>query len=174
METLDETDMDILELLIADARRPYSEIADRVGVSPPTVSDRVERLVDLGVVERFTLDVDRTAIADGLPVLVDLETDPRARDEIIARLSSSPSFEHVYGTADCRVVAVGIVEDGAVGRLLDRTIDLALVDDYEVRVRTETVWTPSLAPDRSGDEDEEAGTGPAGGADRGVSVESVE
>ncbi|MFW6449287.1 MAG: Lrp/AsnC family transcriptional regulator, partial [Halobacteriota archaeon] len=56
MSDLDDLDLEILELLIDDARRPYSDIADAVDVSGPTVSDLVDRLVDRGVIRRFTVD----------------------------------------------------------------------------------------------------------------------
>ena len=41
---LDETDVKILIKLLADARLSYRKIALEVGVSPPTVLARVERL----------------------------------------------------------------------------------------------------------------------------------
>ena len=59
MAGIDDVDYEILELLMENARHPYREIAKQVDRSPPTVSDRVERLQELGIIERFTLDVDR-------------------------------------------------------------------------------------------------------------------
>ena len=44
MRELDETDVQILSLLAEDARRPYSDIGETVGLSGPAVSDRVTRL----------------------------------------------------------------------------------------------------------------------------------
>lgn len=51
MSKLDQKDIEILQLLQEDARRPYSEIANKVDLSPPTISDRVERLKEHGVVK---------------------------------------------------------------------------------------------------------------------------
>ncbi len=39
MRDLDETDLEILQLLMSNARRPYSDIADIVSLSAPAVSD---------------------------------------------------------------------------------------------------------------------------------------
>jgi DNA-binding Lrp family transcriptional regulator len=47
MRDLDETDLEILQLLLSDARRPYSDIAETVGLSAPAVSDRVSRLREI-------------------------------------------------------------------------------------------------------------------------------
>ena len=62
MTGIDDVDYRILELLMDDARRSYRDIAEEVGRSPPTVSERVERLTEVGVIERFTLDVDRSRL----------------------------------------------------------------------------------------------------------------
>ncbi len=51
MRNLDETDLEILELLTEDARRPYKEIAEQVGLTPPAVSDRTSRLEDQGIIQ---------------------------------------------------------------------------------------------------------------------------
>jgi len=65
MRTLDETDREIIRLLLADARRPYSDIAERVDLSAPAVSDRVDRLREVGVIQGFTLRIDGDALSDG-------------------------------------------------------------------------------------------------------------
>ena len=52
---MDELDREILSILRKDARTPYTEIADEVGTSEGTVRNRVEQLVDDGVIERFTV-----------------------------------------------------------------------------------------------------------------------
>ena len=41
---LDEIDIRILRKLISDARLSYRNIAEQIGVSPPTVLARVEKL----------------------------------------------------------------------------------------------------------------------------------
>ena len=76
MRDIDDTDRELIRLLLADARRPYSELAEEVGLSPPAVSDRVDRLRELGVIERFTLDLDRSRLQAGTRLLVTLEVEP--------------------------------------------------------------------------------------------------
>jgi DNA-binding Lrp family transcriptional regulator len=145
MRDLDDTDLDILRLLVEDARRPYSEIADRVNVSPPTVSDRVERLADLGVIDRFTIDIDRSLISKGVPVLVELDLAPDADDGIAKRLSDAEPVEHVYLTAENRVVANATVPQGEVRETLHRIVDMELVDDVDVSLLDEHAWEPQVA-----------------------------
>lgn len=144
MQPLDDIDMEILRLLAADARRPYREIADAVDRSPPTVSDRIDRLQDLGVIERFTVDVDRSTIQDGVPVLVDVDLDPAAVDEARIDLAAAGSVEHVFTTADARVVFQASLLDGDVRSLLAGTVDLDAVRGFDVTLLEDVTWSPDV------------------------------
>lgn len=144
MRELDETDLDILQLLVEDARRPYSEIADRVGVSPPTVSDRVDRLEEIGVIERFTLDIDRSKLEEGIEVLLDVDVRPGAADEVAAQLDAIDNVEHVFTAVDETVVAQATVPEGSVRELFNEGLDVDLIDDYEIRLLSDVRWTPQV------------------------------
>jgi len=145
MRDLDDTDLDVLRLLVEDARRPYSEIADRVNVSPPTVSDRVERLVELGVIQRFTVDIDRSMISRGVPVLAELDLGPDADDRVVDRIAAAEPVEHVYLTAEGRVVVHATVPEGEVRGTLRDVVDMELVDDLDVSILEEQAWEPDVA-----------------------------
>jgi len=59
MKNLDEKDKKIIEMLLEDARRPYREIADEIGLSESTVRKRVVRLQEGGIIEKFTIKICR-------------------------------------------------------------------------------------------------------------------
>jgi Lrp/AsnC family transcriptional regulator, leucine-responsive regulatory protein len=63
---LDVVNRQILSLLAEDARMSTSELARRIGMSAPSVRERVGRLERAGVIRGYRLDVDAAAI--GLPV----------------------------------------------------------------------------------------------------------
>jgi len=50
-QRLDHTDVEIIRMLQADARRPNTDIARRLGVAETTVRNRIERLTREGVVQ---------------------------------------------------------------------------------------------------------------------------
>ncbi len=157
MQNLDETDLDILRLLLEDARRPYSEIADRVGVSPPTVSDRVDRLQKLGVIRQFTLDIDRSKLNDGVAVLVEVKLSPGADDRVAERLATANQVERVYETADARLAVEATVKEENVRPMLEEAIDMEFVDEFDVRLLSDRIWQPHLsAPGLQIDYDGEA------------------
>jgi len=144
MRGLDDTDREILDLLLADGRRPYSDIAAAVDLSPPAVSDRVERLQEMGLVRGFTVDVDRTMLRGGVPILLDVTVRPGRTDAVADPLTDADAVEHVFTTADGRVLATLTISEGEVESLLGRTVDLDDVRDYEVRLLADRSWQPSV------------------------------
>jgi len=141
MAELDDTDLEILDALMADARRPFSDIGDDVGLSGPAVSARVERLQEAGVVRGFTLDIDRSALDSGVPVLVEL--DPEDREAARRRAEESDAVESVLAAADGSLRFLVYAEPGRVHAWLDERFDgkrsVTLLDD--------AAWTPALAAD---------------------------
>ncbi|PSP76354.1 ArsR family transcriptional regulator [Halobacteriales archaeon QS_1_68_20] len=144
MANFDETDMEILELLVDEGRRPYSDIADEVGLSPPTVSDRIDRLQEAGVIRQFTVDLDRSTLSGGIPVLIEVSFEPDAVADGRDRLAAHEAVEHVFTTADASVVVDAFIDGGDARNLLEETVDLTDVREYDVRILTDADWTPGL------------------------------
>jgi DNA-binding Lrp family transcriptional regulator len=142
MRELDETDLKILQLLVADARRPYNEIAEAVGLSPPTVSDRIDRMRKLGVIQQFTVDLDRSLLSEGVAVLVDLHVEPGRVAEVRKGAEGLDAAEHVFVTADGRVVFHARLEDGAVEPLLADSLDTEAIREYDVDLLAGSSWSP--------------------------------
>ncbi|KZX47850.1 winged helix-turn-helix transcriptional regulator [Haloarcula sp. K1] len=144
MPGLDDTDHEILRLLLEDARRPYSDIAERVDLSAPAVSDRVDRLVEMGLIQGFTVDVDRSLLQAGVPVLIEVDAKPGRAADIAAAVSDADTVERVYRTAGGRVVLAATVSQSDASELLAEHVDLGDVDRYEVRMIADSEWTVGL------------------------------
>jgi DNA-binding Lrp family transcriptional regulator len=144
MRGLDDTDREILRLLLEDARRPYSEIAEAVDLSAPAVSDRIDRLQEIGLIRRFTLDVDRSLLREGMPVLVTIRAAPGGAATVEDGLSAADPVEYVFRTVDDRVVCTATVQEGAVGEFLAGAVPMEEVREYDVRVLADTQWSPQV------------------------------
>ena len=140
MRDLDDTDLEILRLLVADGRRPYSEIADAVDLSPPAVSDRVARLKEQGVIRQFTADIDRSKLRSGHSVLVNLSVVPDGVAEMRDTLSGTDGVEHVFVTAGGRVVFYATTPGDDVREWLDAVVDWELVRDHGVELVSDVEW----------------------------------
>ncbi|MFC6864603.1 AsnC family transcriptional regulator [Halomicroarcula sp. GCM10025817] len=146
MRELDETDLEILQLLLSNARRPFSDIAEVVGLSAPAVSDRVDRLEDVGVIQRFTLDVDRSQLRSGIPVLVTVEVAPETQSVASVRetLLNSGAVDHVFTTAEGDLVVFARVPDNDIAGWLSDTVAEDAVADIEVTLLAGAHWSPDL------------------------------
>lgn len=144
MRELDETDMVILELLADDGRRPYSEIGDVVDLTPPAVSDRVSRLQEAGVIEQFTIDVDRSTLRGGTPVLVRIDPTQGALDDVRAGLGDAEATEHLFTTADGTVVVFARTTTEAVHEWVTDAVGGENVADIAVDLVADSEWTPNV------------------------------
>src|SRR3546814_4414478 len=70
---MDAIDRKIISLLVADGRLSVTELADEVHLSLSAASQRLRRLRESGVIERFMIRIDREAVGRPIDALVDLQ-----------------------------------------------------------------------------------------------------
>lgn len=144
MRSLDETDMEILSLLAENARRPFSEIGDTVGLSGPAVSDRVTRLQESGIINNFTIDVNRTQLRAGVPVLIQVELPPASLQDARELVRDSEAVEHVFVTSEGDIWFYARIEAQNVRTWLETLLDDVPVTEYSVTLVDDVEWTPSI------------------------------
>lgn len=69
-ETIDNTDIRILQILIRDAKRSHKEIGEEVHLTGQAVGARVRKLQDLGVIEGYTVKWNPERLGLGLQAFV--------------------------------------------------------------------------------------------------------
>jgi DNA-binding Lrp family transcriptional regulator len=116
---MDELDQEIVSILRRDARTPYTEIADRVGISEGTVRNRVDRLQEEGVIERFTVATRTGNVKAMIEVEVDVDVDTAAVSESIAEWGEVDFVWQVSGEEDI-VVVVDAADTESVNDLITR------------------------------------------------------
>jgi Lrp/AsnC family transcriptional regulator, leucine-responsive regulatory protein len=67
---LDELDRTIIEILVDDARISLKELSQKVGLSSPSVSERLRRLEEKKVIRAFTVDIDPQELGYNLTAIV--------------------------------------------------------------------------------------------------------
>jgi len=145
--TLDETDAEILRLLVEDGRIAYSEVADEVGMSAPAVIDRVERLREDGVIEGFEARLDRSLLG-GTRLLVRFSVSPDETHVVAERVADDERSETVFVSADGTVTVVANARPDEAADIVDGLE----VRDFEVstvvsEAHDPGVRQPSFAPD---------------------------
>ncbi len=75
-ERIDQTDIGILELLQRDGRESYSEVGQSVGMSGPSVHERVKKLEARGVIRGYSAVVDPTLLGYGVLAFIFIKQVP--------------------------------------------------------------------------------------------------
>lgn len=91
-QALDDIDARILSALDEDARLPMSELARLVGLSAPSVADRVRRLVADGIIRAFTLDIDSRALGYQIRAMVRIRPLPGKLHLVEKLIQDTPQF----------------------------------------------------------------------------------
>ncbi|MDH5374682.1 MAG: Lrp/AsnC family transcriptional regulator [Candidatus Bathyarchaeota archaeon] len=95
--TLDATDLEILEALQNDARQTYTAIGKRLGIAHSTVYDRIKRMEQYGVIEKYTAIIDTDKIgAKNITALMTVFTDPKESERVAEKLCEAPQVLEVY------------------------------------------------------------------------------
>lgn len=118
MDALDKLDIAILNELQEDGRITSAELAERVGLSASAALRRVRRLEDSGVIDRYVMLLDPTAIGRSVSVFVEVSLDSQAEellDEFEAAIAATPevmSCHLMAGNADylVHVVCVDVAD----------------------------------------------------------------
>ena len=97
---LDEIDAGILTALSSDSRRSYADVAAEVGLSTAAVHERVKKMVERGVIERFSLRVDPDRVGLHLTAFVAIRNDGGVHCRDIApRLRELPEVLELHSVA---------------------------------------------------------------------------
>ncbi|MCW2571094.1 MAG: transcriptional regulator, AsnC family [Frankiales bacterium] len=164
---MDDIDRQLLSLLMADARASYAELARAVGLSAPSVHDRVRRLERVGAVRGYSALVDPAALGLGVTALVGiLQREGVEQDDLAAALAGIEEVEDCWFVAgeEAFVVKVRVADVDALEHILGvlrRTTGVArtrttvvLSTRFEGRHRT-----PAQAPEsRKGNGSGQIGT----------------
>ncbi len=136
---MDDLDREILHSLRRDARTPYTEIADKVGTSEGTVRNRVERMIERGIIERFTVTTRTGNVKAMLEIGVAVDVDTHAVSQRMAEWEQVDFVWMVSGEQDI-VMVVDAADTAGVNDLITR----AREQDEVVSTKTRLILDEEL------------------------------
>ncbi len=116
---MDDLDREILAILRRDARTPYTEVADRVGTSEGTIRNRVERMVESGVIDRFTVATRTGNVRATIEVSVDVDVNTDCLTEKLVAWGPVDYVWQVSGEDDI-VLVVDTADTDALNALITK------------------------------------------------------
>jgi Lrp/AsnC family leucine-responsive transcriptional regulator len=127
---IDPVDAKILRALAKDARTSTAELSRLVGLSPPSVSERVRRLEERGVIDGYSVKINAAAL--GLPLAAWLRIRPipgqlQKIAEILQGLPEIIECDRVTGE-DCFIARAHVRSVADLERLIDEVIPYAMTN----------------------------------------------
>jgi DNA-binding Lrp family transcriptional regulator len=97
--SLDILDMKVIKCLTDDARSTYRAIAEDAGVSEATVKNRIDRLMEMGVIKKFTVMLDYHKLGRAIKSFIGLKVQPAKLQSIVDHMKEHPDVFVLYRTS---------------------------------------------------------------------------
>jgi len=107
---LDNTDLAILNILMQDARRPFTEVAEEVFVSPGTVHVRMRKMEKLGLIKNSQLQVDLSKLGLDVTAFLGVYLQKSSLyDDVVKALKAIPEIVDCHYTTGAYSMFVKII-----------------------------------------------------------------
>jgi len=84
---MDELNLKILSALRFDARKPFLEIARKLGVADATIHARVKKMIEEGIIKGFETIIDDEKLGYKITSFIEIKVKPGTADEAVIALS---------------------------------------------------------------------------------------
>ncbi|HEX7033926.1 MAG TPA: Lrp/AsnC family transcriptional regulator [Nitrososphaera sp.] len=105
---MDDADVKILKSLLRDARTSYRKVAEEIGVSPPTVLARVEKLEKEGIIKSYSAMLDHEKLGYDLTAIIHITATKGKIVDLEKQIAKFPNVCAVYdttGLTDMTIIA---------------------------------------------------------------------
>jgi Lrp/AsnC family transcriptional regulator for asnA, asnC and gidA len=91
------SDIDLIEELEKDCRKPFTEIAKKFGVSEAAIRKRVKKLLKRGVI-RFSVDINYKKVGYNSIAIIGIDTLPEHFVRVIEMLKEDEDVRELYSS----------------------------------------------------------------------------
>jgi Lrp/AsnC family leucine-responsive transcriptional regulator len=118
----DGTDLALLHELEEDARLSLAELGRRVGLTPPAVADRLQRLEDAGVITAYRAEIDPRALGYELAVVLRIRPAPRELKKVAEVAERTPEVVECHRITgdDCYLMKAHVRDVAHMEEVIDR------------------------------------------------------
>ena len=96
---VDKTDLKILEILMQDAKKPYTDVAKKVFVSQGTVHVRMNKMQEAGIVEKTTLRINYARLGFDITAFIGIYLEKSALyEKVLEKLKGIPEITNIHYT----------------------------------------------------------------------------
>jgi len=124
---LDSIDVRLIYALTTDSRTSIAELARLLNMSAPSISERVRRLEEAGIINGFTINVDPKLLGYSLAFYIRIRPLPGQLSRVVslvAEIEEIVECDRVTGD-DCFIARAYVKSANELERIIDRLIPYA-------------------------------------------------
>ena len=145
--SLDSIDIELLRILYKDARTSIAELARTLSMSAPSVSKRLRRLKEVGIIQSFTIEVDPAQIGYSMAFYIRVSPLPGQLSKVISVISAIEEIvecDRITGD-DCFIAKVYVRSTREIEEVINRIIPYAKTNTSLVQSSPVSKRLPSLS-----------------------------
>ena len=105
--SIDEKDLEIINMLSKNSRMPYKKIAEKLGISDVAVIKRIKKLENEGVIRRYTITVDAKKLGYKIISIIGIDADPAHLFAVIGFLKDKENVRYLaLSSGDHSIMAI--------------------------------------------------------------------
>lgn len=113
--SVDEVDRHLLSALFGNARLSIAELARQVGLSSPSIAERVKRLEEAGIIQGYRAEIDVSTLGLNVGAWIRIRPIPGKMEKVVEIVQSMPEIvecDRITGE-DCFIAKVFVpaIED---------------------------------------------------------------
>jgi Lrp/AsnC family transcriptional regulator for asnA, asnC and gidA len=139
--TLDETDIQIIEILQENCKLNFTQIGNELGIAESTIRYRIERLEKRGIINGYVALINPRRIGLNITAIMMIKINPQKIKEISPKLASFKELRHLFRSTG-QYDMISVVNARDIGHLNDVMSEIKQIEGIHeliVEVATELV-----------------------------------
>lgn len=118
---IDNTDIKILTQLQSDSRLSIRELSKRVNLSPPSVTERIKKLEDRGIIEGYTIKINKKALGLAIQCIIQIDLKNNKFEKFKELIFNHPRVVFCYRIAgpSCVLVKLSVESISEIEEFVD-------------------------------------------------------
>ncbi len=127
---IDSVDARIMDALFDNARISHAELGRMIGLSPPSVAERIKRLEEAGIIEGYTISINPKALGYHIACWLRIRPIPGQLEKVAKLLQTIPEVvecDRITGE-DCFLARAYVSSIEDMQALIDKIIPFAMTN----------------------------------------------
>ncbi|WP_019176793.1 winged helix-turn-helix transcriptional regulator [Methanomassiliicoccus luminyensis] len=130
--SLDDNDINILHALQTNGRLSFRQISEKVKISVPTVSNKVNSMEKLGVIRGYRADLDPERLGE-LSAVVTIKAKPADLVQIGEKFENDPQVRQMFHLSSGRLLLIcTFVDAHLINEFATRLGSVSEISEYEI------------------------------------------